>query len=174
MAWTLISSLSAPTSNQFVFSGLSLGSYQRVLLYLDGLTLGTDGAYVITQLSTASTLRTSGYRYALACYSSGGSSTTASSNSAASILTLGGPSSTWGVGNAANENGSARLEVSNLGGTLYKTVQVDGTLVAPSGAGVRVLGSGLLEQTGAIDGFSISTSTGTLTAGKAALWGLTP
>lgn len=175
MAWTFIQHLSAPTSNQFTFSSLSLGGYQRVLLLVDGAIVGTDGAFLNLTISTGSGFNTSGYRYYHASRSSSGSSDSTAQDTPASgafIRVLGGASSTWGIGNAATESGSSWITVSNVGSGLYKTVDFNSSHVAPSGSGVRVFGGGLLEQTAAIDGLRISVSTGTMTGGKATLYGL--
>lgn len=171
MAWAVISHLSSPTSDLFTFSGLSLGSYQRICLMFDAIVAGTDGAFPILQLSTGSGFNTSGYRYANSMRSSSGATDSAESNSAAHIR-IGGSSSTWGVGNASNESMSCRLDIGNLGSSLYKLVETNASYVGPSGANVRLYGGGLLEQTAAIDGVRVGVSTGTLTAGLATLYGL--
>lgn len=173
MGWQIIEHKSAPASDMFDFTGLDLTGYQRVVLLLDGLVVGTDGAFVLLQLSTASTLRTSGYRYVTREYSSGGTSDSTSSSSASSIRLHGGSTSNWGVGNAAGESFSGKCEISNAKVALYKHVQADGAAVGPTGALVRSVVAGLLEQTGDIDGIRALLSTGTLSSGKATLYGLT-
>jgi hypothetical protein len=173
MGWTVIEHKSAPASDMFDFTSLSLGSYQRVVLVLDDLTLGTDGAFVRLQLSTATTLRTSGYRHRCSSRSSSGSDDNTASASTSSVLLIGGATSSWGIGNAAGETGGGRCEISGVGSGNYKLMLFDGAAVVPSGSLVRYVGAGLLEQTGVIDGVRIIVSTGTLTAGKATLYGLT-
>jgi hypothetical protein len=172
MSWNLIQRLSAPTSDKFTFTGLSLSSYQRVMLLLDAMKVGTDDAAVLLQLSTGGTLRTSGYRYYITQGSSGGSNNSSNSTSASSIRIAGTGNAGWGVGNAASSNATSRIYISNSNVALYKTIDVSGTVIHPSGNASRIRGGGILEQTGNTDGITISLSTGTLTSGTAALYGL--
>jgi hypothetical protein len=171
MGWQVIQHLSSPTSDLFSWSGLSLGSYQRVCVMFDDITVGTDGAFITLQLSTGSGFNTAGYRFAGSLRSSSTATDTEGSESAAHIK-IGGTSSTWGVGNAANETISGRCDIGNLGSSLYKVIETNASIVAPSGSMTRFIGAGLLEQTAAIDGVRLGVSTGTLTAGKATLYGL--
>jgi hypothetical protein len=173
MGWTLIQHISAPTSNIIDFTGLSLSGYQRAVLLIDGLTVGTDGVSVLLRLSTAATLRTTGYRWRTDSDSSGGTGVTGNSASDTSIRLADATSSNFGVGNGANKSYAGKLEISNLGATLHKLVTIDGASIGPTGNMVRQVGAGILEQTGAIDGIRILLSTGTMTAGKASLYGLT-
>lgn len=174
MAWQLIagSHKSAPTSDMFDWQGLTLTGFQKVLVLVDGVTVGTDGAFLEMQLYTASTLRNTGYRWAASLRSSGGSTDSTGASAQASARVLGGSSSTWGIGNAASECGSCRIEISNIDAAVYKQLEANGSMVAPSGASVRHTGSGLLEQTGTVDGIRLLMSSGTMTAGTATLYGL--
>jgi hypothetical protein len=173
---TLIQRLTSPTSDQFNFTGLSgLSSYQRLVLMLDGVTLGTDGAFLNLQFSISSSIVTTGYRHGAFHDSSSGSSNNSVNDtpaSGSSIRIYGGTSSTWGVGNAAGENANVTLFIGNATAALYKIVETNGGGVAPSGSFVRIFGGGILENTGTIDGIRILTSSGTMTAGTAALYGI--
>lgn len=172
MAWTVIQHLSAPTSDQLSFSGLDLSAYNLVRLELSGVTVGTDGAFVRLRLSTASTVRTSGYRWAIRTHSSSGSSEAANSETGTEIPLLHGSTSAWGVGNAAGESGSSSIIVSNVSSSLYKMVTHNGASIGTSGSLLGRVGAGTLEQTGSVDGLLVYLSTGTMTAGKATLYGL--
>lgn len=171
MAWEVIAHVASPTSNLITFSGLSVSSYQRLCLMADELVLGTDGDYPILQISTGSGFNTSGYRYGNSLRSSSGSTDTTATESGAHIR-IAGSSSTWGVGNATNETCSLRCDIGCLGSSLYKVVETNAAFVAPSGSNVRLYGGGILEQTAAIDGVRLGVASGTLTGGKATLYGL--
>lgn len=172
MAWELIEHKSSPTSNQFDFTSLSLGSYQRVMLMVDGVDVGTDDAYLLMRLSTASTLRTSGYRYRIRGMASSGAAATDANDQAATYIPLNRPSTAYGIGNDTGEAGSSIVHISNLGSGLYKHCQIDSVIQGPSGSVVRNFGVGGLDQSGAIDGVRVYLSTGTMAAGKASLYGL--
>lgn len=172
MAWTVIEHKSAPASDMFDFTSLDLSAYTKVKLEVAGLDVGTDGAFVNLQLSTASTLRTSGYRHGGTSYSSSGASDNHASQSASAVAIIAGGTSSWGIGNAAGEVGAFRAEISNLSNSLYKLVVADSACIGPSGAAVRRVSGGVLEQTGTVDGIRVLMSTGTLGAGTATLYGL--
>lgn len=173
MGWNLITHVASPTSDQINFTGLSLSAYQRVVVLFDGVTVGTDGAFVLLRLSTAGTLRTSGYRWRNDSYSSGGTSDAGNSTSDTSIRLVGGSTSNWGIGNASTKSWSGKVEISNLGSTLHKLVTIDGVAIGPTGNMTRQIGAGILEQTGAVDAIRLLLSTGTMPTGKGSLYGLT-
>lgn len=173
MGWVILGHVAAPTSDMITFSSLSLTGYQRVALVFDGITVGTDGAFLHLQLSTSGTFYTAGYRYRIMARSSSGSDNNDASESASFVRLIGGTISSWGIGNAAGKTGSGHVELSHLTGSgPYPHVVYDGHAVAPSGAAVRFLTGGHLEQTTAIDGVRLLMSTGTMTAGWATLYGL--
>lgn len=172
MAWTFIQRLSSPTSDKLEFTGLSLSGYQRVVLLLDGLVVGTDNAQILLQLYTATTLRTSGYRHYLAEASSGGTTDTSNSTSTSSVPLAGTGAANFGVGNGASKSFSGRVDICNSNLALYKLIEHNGNAIGPTGNMFRTRGGGILEQTGNIDGIKVFPSSGTLTAGSAALYGL--
>lgn len=178
MAFSLIDHKSAPNgSGQFEFTSLVVTSYHRLILLLDGLQASTDGAFVYLRLSVGGTLYSAGYRYRTTGLSSSGTSNDASQNTAASgtfLPLVFGSTSSWGIGNASTKSGMVKAEISNLGNDgMYKTVFADAVTIGSTGALLRQVTGGHLEQTAAIDGLTILASTGTLTAGKATLYGLT-
>lgn len=174
MAWTVIQHISSPTSNEITFSSLSLGAYQRVLLLVDGLEVGTDGAFVNMEISTGSGFNTSGYRYVNFARSSVPATNTASQNTPASgafVRLCGGTS--FGLGNASTKSVGLSVEIHNPSSTsLHKLVTVKGSYIGTGGSVIRIGASGLLEQTAAIDGLKIKLDSGTMDAGKATLYGL--
>lgn len=173
MGYQLIEHKSAPASNMFDFTGLSLGGFQAVELRLSGLVVGTDGAFVLLRLSTGGTLRSSGYRWRQYNISTGGGSDNDNSASDTSIQLMGSTDGNYGVGNASPESGSMDIRIANVDATaLYKHVIYNGVAIGPTGSGLRYSGGGVLEFTGNVDGVRILVSTGTLTAGKATLYGL--
>ena len=175
MAWTLIDHVASPTSDQLNFTSLTLTSYRRVVLMLDDVRAGTDGAFLLLQLSTAATLRTAGYRWKNRSLSTSGSDDNTNSTSDSSIRLIGGSTSAWGIGNASTKSGMCRVELAGIdsGLAVYKTVLFDGMAIGPSGNSVRQIGCGILEQTGTLDGIRVLMSTGTMAAGTATLYGLT-
>jgi hypothetical protein len=159
MSWELIEHKAAPASNMFDFTG-DYSAYDRLMLVLDDVTVSSDGANLLLQLSTAATLRTSGYRRVSQAYSSGGTDALTSSSADSSVRLTNGSTSNWGVGNAAGECFSGLAQISGIDAAVYKGIIADAVFIGPTGALVRVVNGGLLEQTGNIN------------AGKATLYGL--
>lgn len=174
MGWDIVGHQAALSNFSFFFSSLSLTGYQRVVVCADDLTVTGDGTFVNLQLATAGTLRTTGYRLRIRAMNSAGSTVDQAVASTTLIRMIGGDGNApWGVGNAASETGMAKAEISNLAAGNYKTVITDGAAVTPSGEAARYYGGGILEQTGAVDGFKVFGSNGTLAGGKVTVYGLT-
>jgi hypothetical protein len=171
MSWTLIEHKAAPASNMFDFTG-DFSAFDKLMLVLDDVTVSADGANLLLQLSTAATLRTSGYRRVSQAYSSGGSDAITSSNSDSSVLLTNGSTSNWGVGNAAGECFSGIAAISGVDAAVYKGITADVVFVGPTAAVIRAVNGGLLEQTGDVDGVRVTVSSGNINAGKATLYGL--
>lgn len=173
MAWTIIEHKSAPTSNQFDFSSLTLSGYQRLCLMLDGLVVGTDNAYIQMRLKIAGSEISTNYRWTNQKFSSSGSTpANEASQSGTFIPLMYGTTAAYGVGNSAGKSGSGMVWISNPTDALYKLMQVDCAHIVSSGSFIRTVGGGSLDNTGSMNGLRVYTSTGTLTAGKATLYGL--
>ncbi|MDR7101535.1 hypothetical protein [Croceicoccus sp. BE223] len=172
MAWSIISHQSAPASNQFDFSSLTLSGYQRLVLMLDGLVVGTDGAFIQLRLKIAGSEISTSYRWHHRVHSSSSTIESTNTQTGTFVPLIYGSASDWGIGNAAGKSGSAMVQISNPTAALYKTMTVDSVVNAKTGSIVRAIGGGSLDNTGSMNGLRVYPSTGTLTAGKATLYGL--
>ncbi len=174
-AFSLISSLSAPTSNAFTFTGLSLTSYSRVHLYLNQVQVGTDGAFLFMQFYTAGVHRTTAiYRWKTTSSSSGGVGSFNEGNNTAdtAIRLTHGSTSDWGTGNVSSEHYQGSIEISGIPTGMNTSVVWQGVSVGPTTNYIRQTGHGGLDQTSVLDGIVVYPSTGTLTAGTAKLVGI--
>jgi hypothetical protein len=151
----------APVSNTFDITGLDLSGIQRVILFLDGITVDTANTDVIVQFYIAGALVTTGYRYTTANNTSAVGENDVSSGSAAHVLV------TDVAATGANISLCSRLEI-NVGGK-YKLATSDTARMGSSGGLARVRGGGLLENNGSLTGMKISGSGGLITGGQALL-----
>lgn len=175
MAWTIIEHKSAPASNQFDFSSLTLSGYQRLCLMLDGLVVGTDNAYIQMRLKISGSEISTGYRWTNQKFSSSGSTPANEASQTGTFIPLMyGTSASYGIGNAAGKSGSGIIYIGNPtnASSLYKLVQIDCAHQVSSSSFIRTVGGAALENSGTMDGLRVYPSTGTLTAGKATLYGL--
>ena len=167
---TVIAALSAPTSNEFNFSGLSLGSYAKVVLILEDVSVTTDDSSLTLTFLVAGTEVTTGYRYDNRTYSSSNSTDSQSSAAAAGIL-LTDNTANWKIGNGSNKSYSGEVTVFGPGSTAkHKQCRFQSNVIFTSGNMGAIFGGGIMENVGAITGFRIVGSSN-ITAGKVTLVG---
>ncbi len=171
MAYEVIARLSAPTSNVFDFTGLSLANFVGIQIKLQGLVVGTDDADILFQVYIGGSLITSGYHVASQSLSSSGSSEEMPATSGSSIA-LNDSSAAWGVGNASGENFSGIISLYNPTSSVNKLFGILTERVFPSGNVASERSGGKNNNTGSIDGIKITVSTGTLTAGVVVIQGI--
>ena len=171
MASVIISTITSPTSNALTFSGLSLSGYRIITLRVDGLTVGTDDAEVLLQVSQSGSWLTgaSDYAYVMVVRSTGGS-TEDQSSTAASSIRLTDPTANWSVGNAAGEVFSARIELVNRESGMPRQFTSTGAHVGPTGNCVLANGVGHINNSTELDGFRIVLDAGTMPTGRAIRW----
>jgi hypothetical protein len=170
MAYEVISRQSAPASNIFDFTGLSFTDFEGVQIKLQGLVVGTDDADILFQVYVGGVLVTTGYHVASNSTSTSGSTEDMFSTSTTSIP-LNDTTAVWGVGNATGENLSGLISLYNPTVAVNKLFGILTEHVLPSGNTISERSGGKINNTGTIDGFKISTSTGTLTAGVVVVQG---
>lgn len=148
----------APASNVFDATGLSLGAYQRIILFLDGITVDTADTDVILQYYISGVLQTASYRYGTTYITSGGSTSSETSSSAAHILLNG------LVDTGSNIGLSAQVEIDTR---LYKRATSRLTRMGDTGDMATSQTAGLLENSGTMTGLKVSGSGGLITGGQA-------
>lgn len=70
--WAIISHLAAPTAGAFTFSGLTLTAYERLEIYLSGITVTTDQSFVQVRFRVGATPTTATHRWAVSSESTSG------------------------------------------------------------------------------------------------------
>jgi hypothetical protein len=172
VSYELIQHINTPTSGAWDFTGLSLGSYRRLHLHLDGLIAGADGVRGTLEYGIGGSLHTALYRYGTRGESSSGANNDGEDSSDPSARIIGvDTTTTWGQGNAAGECGMMHLIIRNPGAGRNKLHHGYGCWNSPSGALVNSYQGGSLDQTGAIDRIRIAASTG-WAGGSATLYGV--
>ncbi len=154
----------SPTGNIFDVQGLDVTSYQRVILYLDGLTVDTANTLLRLQFYIAGSLITSNtYDWSFSFDASG--STPASGEIAAtSNIRL----TSW-ADTGANISWNGVVHICAPAAALNKMVHHDGAFMQSDGTAVETIGSGQLANNGAFTGFKLEGSGGLITAGRALL-----
>lgn len=171
MTWTFIAGMDAPVSDVFAFTGLSLAGYKQLQVVASGIVVTTDATDIVLTLYTGAAEVTSGYRWGEYHHSSAASSgNTADASDPSIVLTS--VTANWDVGNAAGECYGTVIWIDQPASTaLYKRVWYEGAHVGPTGVVVAQSGTGVMENTGALDGLKIAGSSA-FTAGKVRLLGL--
>jgi hypothetical protein len=168
--WTEIARVDAPVSGVFDFPTPTLTGYRVLELILSGITVTTDGTVVFIQFYVGGTLITTPYRWDVIMAYANSSNNDA--DPSASQIDLGSNSGIWLVGNAAGESFSSVVTIDEpLSTTHYKKATYESVLVGTDGNINSQGGSGIMENTGAIDGLKVSGGSALLT-GKAILLGL--
>lgn len=160
----VVAMASSPTGGVFDFTGLSLSSYQRVTLYLDGVRSDTNNTVLQLQFYVGGVLQTTSYRWRFETLITGVGTPDSNQSASDSVIRL-----CSGVDTATNANVEYTVEISNGTASLYKEATFSGANLNSSGDGVFYWGAGVLENAGTVDGIKISGSGGTLTSGKAML-----
>lgn len=172
MAWDIISTLNAPTSGAFTFTGLSLSGRRVLSIELDGIRVTTDGTDIrLTFYVSGSEITTNSYEWQVDPFSSSGS-TDPDELTATNGILLTQNSTNWDVGNAATKSFSGRVFVFNPGSTTkYKRTSSLCSAIGPTTNVIQSQGSGMLLNAGAIDGLKLG-GTSNLTAGTVRLLGI--
>lgn len=171
MAWTLISSLDAPTAGVFDFPSPTLTGYTMLWVVCSGITVTDDDSKVRMQFYVSGSAVTTGYRWAAKGVSSSGVTVDDGDASDPSIC-LGSDNASWGVGNASTESFSASIFAdAPLSTALHKKASFEASIISPAGNSLALSGIGIMENAGAIGGLKIFGSSN-LTAGKVRLLGV--
>jgi hypothetical protein len=172
MTWTLVHAVDAPASNIFDIPSLTLTGLKVIEIVVAGVVVATDDSIIRLTFYVGGVEIVTGYRWGGLDISSGASALDDGDASDPSIV-LNSDNATWGVGNAASEHFNTSIVVDQpISTALYKRCEIRSAAVAPSGNVVVTSGQGLMENTGAIQGFKIAASSN-ITAGKVRVLGLT-
>lgn len=169
--WTQLASLDAPSAGAFDFPSITFTGYSVVQIVMSGITVTSDGTSMLFQFYVSSALVTSaGYRWVVrtaqnaAIVGDAGSSQTSiglCSNDAGET-----------VGNDTGEAFNGIITLDNvLSATTSKKMEFEVAMTNPAGSGQFGSGVGVMDGTGAIDGFKL-TGSSNLTAGKVRVLGM--
>lgn len=171
--YTEITRATAPSSNVFDFPTVTMTGYKAVEITVAGLTAATDNSVVTLQMYVGGSLITSGHRFAvIGAFNAGTSSSTGTTSG--SGIRLGFDNLSNMIGNAAGESFNCILQIDEpLNTTRYKRANYEFFYATANAASTRIagLGMGIMENTGAIDGFKIITSSNIL-AGNVRICGM--
>lgn len=172
-SFVLIASLDAPTAGVFTFTGLSLGSYKRVRITIDGATVVSDDIELSIQFSIGGSFITAGYNFVVNAESSSDTNNPDAGTGLTSAH-LSGNDANWSMGSANEKSGASIVDISNPGSSsLHKFIQYR---TAGLGATVNCIyssGASLLKNAGAIDGFKILGNGANMGAAKVRILGYT-
>jgi hypothetical protein len=172
MAWTLISSLDAPTAGAFTFSPLTLTGYNAVQIVMSGITVTTDGSDIYLTFYVGGVEIVTGYRWGALGMSSSASNVDDGDISDPRIVLGLGNITNWNTGNDSRESfGGIVTVLAPVSTSLYKLAMGDVYGIGDSGSVIFQHCDGVMENTGAINGLKISGSSN-LTAGKVRIIGL--
>jgi hypothetical protein len=170
MAWDLIDSLDAPSGGTFIFDPLDFTGYSIAQIVLTGITVTTDGTDLVLTFYVGGAEIVTGYRWANTGSLAGGSDIDDGDTSDPSIR-LNSNDAGRDVGNAAGEGYDCIITVDEpLNTSHYKKARLEAAMTTPTGALLPSLGTGIMENTGAINGLKIAGSS-SLTAGKVRILG---
>lgn len=170
-AWDIIATLDSPSSGTFIFTGLSLSGYSILQIKGYGITVTTDGTDLRFTFYVSSSEVTSGYRWCTQQISSSATANNDGASAQASALLVSNDAN-WDVGNASTKAGGFTCTVDRPGSSsLYKRGGFETWATGPTGNVIHTVGTGVMANTGAIDGIKIG-GTSNLTAGKVRLLGL--
>lgn len=155
-----------PTSNVFDFTGLDISIYQRVILYLDGVTVDTANTSLLLQFYIGGVLQTSGYRRVEARAATE-ATTSVDANQTAPAIVIDGAADT-----GSNRSTNFRATITNSNASLYKQAIFEMTSFDDAPKGHLYSGCAILEQSGTLDGLKVTGSGGLITAGQAMLLGI--
>lgn len=170
MAWDLIDSLDAPTAGVFTFDPLDFTGYSIAQIVLEGITVTTDGTDPSLTFYVGGVEITAGYRWATSGSLAGGADLDDGDTSDPAIL-LCSNNAGRDVGNAAGEGYDCIITVDEpLNTSHYKKARFEAVMTTGTGVILPQIGTGIMENTGAIDGLKIK-GTSDLTAGKVRVLG---
>lgn len=170
MAWDLIDSLDTPTAGAFTFDPLDFTGYSIAQIVLDGITVTTDGTDPRLTFYVAGAEIVTGYRWANSGSLAGGADLDDGDTSDTAI-SLCSNNAGRDVGNAAGEGYCAIITVDEPLGTSHsKKARWEGVMTTPTGVVLPTIGTGLMGNTGAINGLKLA-GTSALTAGKVRILG---
>jgi hypothetical protein len=172
---TLISSLTAPTAGSFDFSSLSFAGYSRIEVDLQDMQFSVIGRPGVTFKIGGVTTTNQVY-----AFTRSGASTTSVEASAASaaagIGLLDDTSNNWWVvttTTAANAAYNGLLTIHNPNSTKWKAFAFTGTTPqGNSGAAIWTEGGGVIRDAGVLNGLTIISSNGTISAGTVNIYGV--
>ncbi len=154
--WALIASMSAPVSNEFAFTGLSLSTYKEIRIDIAGVTVTTDNTVMNLRLSVAGSEVTANYRYYVRHSSTSGTTPVIRSSASDGEIQFDGSTSAWTVGNAAAFSFNGSIALRNPGSaTLYKQGLVSLHYVATTGNAIMAEGPIMMDNAGAITGLRL-------------------
>lgn len=171
MGYEKIAELTTPTSDVLDFTGLSLSGYDDIQVRVEGIVVGTDNVALVAQFVIGGSLITSGYRWHVWAVNSGGTQNTDNSTSAAS-MTLTRSAASSAIGNASGETFAGIYSIGNTNEAMHKFLRGHAAYTDSAGNLRHVRSLGHLANTGTLDGIKFSLSSGTMTAGKAVIWGM--
>lgn len=158
---------SGPSGGVFDFQGVAFSGYQRVVLYLDGLTVSDTGDPSIRlQFYCGGVLQTASYRYETSAVSSSGGTPSLESGAStvASIIIA------QRVQDDAGSSANIVVDLCNMdSSSLHKLVMSEYSEVGTSGVADQGVSAGLLEVTTAVDGLRVFASAGNINSGQAML-----
>lgn len=173
MAWVEVDRKTAPASNVFDFASLTLTGYEAIRIACSGITVTTDGTDIKLTFYVGGVEQTGAttYRWVQGAMSSGGTENADNDTSDPSIL-LNSNDANWDTGNASTASFSSTIVVDKpLSTSLHKRCSFVSWMLGPTGNVLVQPGSGVMGNTGAIDGLKISGSSN-LTAGVVVVYGL--
>lgn len=168
--WTQIATSDAPSGGVFDFPSITFTGYIIVQIVMSGITVTSDDTAILFQFYTGGSLITSGYRWVVRHTSNA----TADGDNNASTTSIGLTSNdaTEAVGNASGEEFNAILTLdAPLSSAFSQKLEYEVAFTTPAGSSSGGSGVGVMDNTGAIEGFKVSGSS-SLTAGRVRVLGL--
>lgn len=151
--------------NEVEFTSLS-SDFVDFLISASGIRTGTDNQNIRLRFSVSGTFDTAS-NYGWVESGRDGTTTVAGSSNPENYIKLSNK-----IGNATGENGTFEHIVYNpLGTSLYKVSSGRSSVFEDNGYAAIGIHSGVYSSTNAVDGFRIYAGSGTITAGKFALYG---
>lgn len=171
---TLIAELTAPTAGEFDFTSLDLSSYNQVELEFVDLQFSTTGRPGL-KFYIGSTLTTNQVYFASVSRLASGGTETNNGQTGAEVALLDNTSSSWWVvdtGTDANAVYNGRFRIWNPNSNHHRQFEFNGgSSRGNSGTPNNTRGGGAIWATGTLDGFQVTSLSGTISAGTVRVWG---
>lgn len=171
LGMNLLATASASSSASITFSSGLTSAYNKYIIDLINVVPSTDGANIFAQLSVAGVFQDGASDYAYARY--GGTTATTPSAEFTADDTETAMVMAASIGNSTGEGlcGSVTLWAP-AGTSIVKMLRWDVNYIHSIGLYTIISGGGFLRNTAAVDGLRFGMSSGTITSGEFALFGV--